>query len=158
MDFVAKVLPANFLASSSIGNRMSHRAFILLIRILGPILRLFKASSIVSLLAPINVRVPTLVVSREIILVFRFPLKWLVIHFLLYRHHFIIVCTFLGSALTPDWVFLQWCILYHDRTSLVLPQLNSKKVCLYGFQSFILESSKVLQSSSCRKVTTQKKI
>lgn len=64
-DFVARVIPANILASSSVGNRISHKAFVLLVRILDPILRFLKL-----LLTPRNLRVPTLVVSRDIVLVF----------------------------------------------------------------------------------------
>lgn len=53
-DFIVKILPANCLASCSVANKISHSAFDLLARILGPILRIFTVSSIVSLLTPLN--------------------------------------------------------------------------------------------------------
>lgn len=47
IDFVARVFPTNFLASSSLGKRISHNVLVL-VRIFGPIWRFFKASSILS--------------------------------------------------------------------------------------------------------------
>lgn len=67
-DFVVRILPTNYLASSSVASKMSHNAFDLLARIFGP--RLFNAYTIVSLLTPVNFRLLTLVVSRGIVLVF----------------------------------------------------------------------------------------
>lgn len=64
-DLVVRVLPANILASSSVACIMSHSALDLPAKILGPILRTFKASSIVTLLTIISLRVSTSVISSS---------------------------------------------------------------------------------------------
>lgn len=67
-DLVVKVFPARLLASSSLPSKISHFARETLASNLGAIFRLFKASSIVSLLTPISVLFLTSDVNREIIL------------------------------------------------------------------------------------------
>lgn len=62
------VMPANFWASCSSTNRMSYMAFNLWTRTLGWIWRLFWASSMDSLLMPINCCVATFVINWEIII------------------------------------------------------------------------------------------
>lgn len=67
-NFEVRILPANVLVSSTAVSKMSHIAFDLLANTLRVILRLFIASSIISLLAPINFLVFTSVVSRELVI------------------------------------------------------------------------------------------
>lgn len=68
-DFVVKMLPTKFLATSALPNRMSHMALLLFASTLTVMLRLFKAFSMVSLLTSINVLILTSVVSRKTVLV-----------------------------------------------------------------------------------------
>lgn len=67
---VVKSLPASCLAYWSGARRMSHKAFVLLDKSLELIFRVFKVSSIFSLLTTINFWLFTTVANRDIIRVF----------------------------------------------------------------------------------------
>lgn len=68
--FAIKIFPTNCLASCTVASRTSYIALACRAITLGPICKLFRVSSIVSLLIPINFWLFTLVIIREIILVF----------------------------------------------------------------------------------------
>lgn len=67
IDFM-RMLAANFSAASLSPSMMSHMALIHFAKTLVAMLRLFKASSMVSVLTLINSLVLTSVVSREIVM------------------------------------------------------------------------------------------
>lgn len=74
-EFLVMVLAANFLASFSAASKIFHNAFDLLARILFPILKVFNAWFIVTLLTRINLRYARSAVSREIVLVCTAPIS-----------------------------------------------------------------------------------